>query len=106
MSFTPLGGLFADDELRDPQTPAPQRARVANLNKQVDRLVQEKHNMQVRFCPSVCSIPSAMELIANGAAQGGRGPIDVREDYQPAEVAARGGGEGAPGCAGGGQEQG
>jgi len=47
MSFTPPGALFADDELRDPQTPAPQRARVANLNKQVDRLVQEKHNMQV-----------------------------------------------------------
>lgn len=49
MSFTPPRALFGDDELRDPQTPAPQRARVNNLNQQVDRLVREKQNIQVRL---------------------------------------------------------
>lgn len=44
-AFSPL---FGEEEMRDmPETPAPQRARVNNLNKQVDKLVKERHNLTV-----------------------------------------------------------
>lgn len=51
MSHEPLSPLFDEDEMREmPQTPAPQRARVNNLNKQVDKLVKERHTLTV--CPA------------------------------------------------------